>query len=143
MKRTLKYILLVLILTGIGFIQAALAQVNSREGIIMRPQVKYESSGLRDPFRSYLIKDQPGAVSLDKSKINLDAFKLQGVIWGGKIAQAIINNQVVVAGGVVDGASVLRIEKEGVTLNISGQVVNLAAPGQGYISKEINDTPRL
>ncbi len=138
MKRLASYILLVFSLVAVinfGFI--ALAQENTVDEIITRPQIKYKSGQLRDPFVSVMVKEEKrqdsqkqGAAELNQPKINLSALEVQGVIWGAKMPQAIINNKVLVAGDSIDGAEILSIDKKGVTLSFAGEVVHLAAPGQ-------------
>lgn len=144
MKRLSSYILLVFSLTVVincGFI--VLAQENTDDGIITRPQIKYKSGELRDPFASVMAKEEKrqdsqkqGAAELNQPKINLSALDVEGIIWGGKMPQAIINNKVLVAGDSIDGAEILSIDKKGITLSFAGEVVNLSAPGQNPVLKE-------
>jgi len=138
MKRSYSYILLVFLAAAVinfGFI--ALAQENTVDEIITRPQIKYKSGQLRDPFVSVMVKEEKrqdsqkqGAAELNQPKIDLGALKVQGVIWGTKMSQAIINNKVLVVGDLIDGAEILSINKKGVTLSFAGEVVHLSAPGQ-------------
>lgn len=138
-NRIFKYVLFILIFFEINPACFALAQGDSAGQLIVRPQVKYESGRLRDPFQPYL-GDKPviqfqSAGSLAQSNINLDAFKVQGIIWGGRMPQAIINNKVLAVGGLINEAKILNIDKNGVTLSIAGQVINLPAPGYEKTSK--------
>ncbi len=145
LSRILKFIFLMIILTGMNLVYAALTPINSGSGLIIRPQVKYESSALRDPFRSCLVKE--GAASgtqstskLAQLKINLDTLVVQGVIWGGKIPQAIINNKVLAVGDLIEGGKIISIEKSGIILNFSGEIVTLSTPGQAAMFKRIDKT---
>lgn len=134
MNRACKFILFMLILTGINSVYTVFAQGGLTGELIKRPQVEYKSSQLRDPFQSYLTDGRKaqglqGASDLAKAAINIDALRVQGIIWGGKMPQAIINNQVLSVGDRVDGFSILSIDKDGVSLDVPGEVVNLPAPG--------------
>jgi len=143
-SRMFKYILFIFFLTGINFVYTALAEENTAQGVIIRPQIKYKSSQLRDPFQSYLIKEEKskagqeqGADNLVKPKLDLNLLEVQGIIWGGKIPQSIINNKVLAIGDSINGAEILSIDKSGITLNFAGEILNLSAPGQGVASKKI------
>lgn len=147
MKRLYSYILLVFLLAAAinaGF--AALAQGNTDEEIITRPQIKYKSGELRDPFVPVMVKEEKKeslqekqeAAELNRPKIDLSALKVQGIIWGTKVPQAIINNKILAAGDSIGGAEILSIDKKGITLSFAGEIVNLSAPGQGSVLKESN-----
>jgi len=150
MKRLRSRILLVFSLTAAinsGFI--VLAQEHRGDETIVRPQIKYKSGQLRDPFVSVMVKEekketleQQKAAELNRPKINLSALEVQGIIWGGKIPQAIINNKVLVPGDLIDGAEIVSIDKKGITLSFAGETVNLAAPGQNTVSTQKEQTPR-
>lgn len=141
MNRGCKFILFMLILTGISFAYTVFAQGGSTGGLIKRPQVEYKSSQLRDPFQSYLtdgkkVQGLQGVGDLAKPAINIDALRVQGIIWGGKMPQAIINNQVLAVGDRVDGFPILSIDKDGVSLDVPGEVINLPAPGYEKTSEK-------
>ncbi|MDD5465465.1 MAG: hypothetical protein PHP73_03880 [Candidatus Omnitrophica bacterium] len=143
-KRPYICILLVFFLTAVinfGFI--ALAQENIADEMISRPQIKYKSGQLRDPFASVMLKaankeslQEREAAESNRPKINLSSLDVQGIIWGTKVPQAIINNKVLVAGDSINGAEILSIDKKGVTLSFAGEIVNLPAPGQTPVLKE-------
>ena len=143
-SRACKYILFVFFLIGVidqKFI--ASAEETTTEGIIVRPVVEYNSGKLRDPFRSYLIKEEPEEVlpentDLAKPQLDLDKLKVQGIIWGVKAPQAIINDKVLTIGDLIEGAEILSIEKKGITLSFNGAIFDLTAPGQGPVIKKEN-----
>ena len=143
MSRVPRYILFILILAGMNFIYIASAQENSTGELINRPKLEYKSTQLRDPFQSYLtegvnvLSAQDG---IDSTKIDPNVFVVQGIIWGGKITQAIINNKVVAVGDIIEGAKISRIDKSGITLSVSGGVINLPAPGNEKIYKKDNES---
>jgi len=60
---------------------------------------------------------------------------VQGVIWGGAMPQAIINNRVINIGNVIEGAKVIDINKKGVVLLYKDH--NYLLPS--YVSKYKND----
>jgi hypothetical protein len=149
-SRAFKYILFTFFLTGMNFVYIALAQENVSPGVIVRPELKYKSGQLRDPFQSYLQKEETkpsvqgqGVSNLVQPKINLDTLVVQGIIWGGKIPQAIINNKVLAVGDLIEGAKILSIDKGGIALDLSGEIINLSAPGKNTISEKENNTPRV
>jgi hypothetical protein len=118
---------------------------NSNEGVISRPVIEYSSGDLRDPFNDlfYLEKEKekqsvqvPQESIPDEPMFSLENFKVQGVIWGGKFPQAIINNKVLKVGDLIEGAEIVSIEKEGITLNFSGRLANLVVSGNTPIAKE-------
>jgi len=145
MNRVYRFILFILFLAGamnLRFI--ALAQENKDDEVIARAIVEYKSGQLRDPFQSYIIsekKEEQVAAQKDtgsiKPVLDLNKIEVQGIIWGGKIPQAIVNNKVLAVGDLIEGAQILSIDKGGITLNLSGEIINLPAPGQGAISKNI------
>jgi hypothetical protein len=149
MSRAYKYIVFVFFLiaaTDLTFI--ASAEETTTEGIIARPVMKYKSENLRDPFKSYLIKEEPKQApqeNMDSTKPQLDLGKLtvQGIIWGAKIPQAIINNKVLTIGDLIEGAQILSIEKKGITLSFNGEIFDLAAPGQVPVIKKEEIHPAL
>jgi hypothetical protein len=142
MSRTCKYILFVFFLiTAIGQKFIVLAEEAATDLIIARPTVQYESSKMRDPFRSYLIEEVPKEVpaenaELAKPKLDLNKLQVQGVIWGVKAPQAIINNKVLKIGDLIEGAEILSIEKKGITLSFNGEISDLSAPGQVPVIKK-------
>ena len=99
------------------------AQLNPKPGFAEK--VEYTSQDLRDPFQSpfELYKpveepvEEPGEEPEEKPPPvigGLSDLEVQGIIWGSKTPQAIINNTVVKAGEVIEGAEILAIRKEGV-----------------------------
>lgn len=139
MKRACFYILFVLALAGaVNFRFIALAQEQGAEELITRAKVEYRSGQLRDPFQSYIIREKqaqqttPG-VEVMGPKVDLSRLEVQGLIWGGKLPQALINGKVLIIGDSIEGAEILNIDKKGVTLNFAGEILNLSAPGRNSI----------
>ncbi len=155
MSRPNKFILFLLFLYGlISYCPVVLAQVDMLQKIDMlhqentpeqgtipdvvvnRAPPEYRSAGLRDPFQTYLITDKivkeqaPVMDNLTKPEINFSELKVQGVIWGTKVPQAIINNKVYIVGDKIDDAEIISIDNKGVGLSCAVGIVSLPAPGQ-------------
>lgn len=144
MSRVCKYILFVFFLiTAIDLISMAVAEDAVAEGVIARPVMEYKSDKLRDPFKRYLVKEEPRAlpqenIDLTKPELDLSKLKVQGIIWGAKIPQAIINDKVLTIGDLIEGAEILSIDKKGITLSFNGAVLDLAAPGQNLVQAKVD-----
>jgi len=96
---------------------------------VARPNLEYRADGLRDPFRSPIDKDE-GRMNRAQAQAKkpLPAFTVQGIIWGGKLPQAIINNTVLKIGDPINGAVVNKIEPDGVTVFFDGSEYKLPSP---------------
>ncbi len=122
------------------------AMADEKEGTFSRPVIEYTSGDLRDPFADLLkaaidkekeeqrIKQQitrsPSESLAPKAPLpSLDKFKVQGVIWGGRFPQAIINNQILRVGDSIEGVKIADIDKNKVILNFAGRMVDLPTPG--------------
>jgi hypothetical protein len=118
----------------IGLKFMVLAEELNSAGLIVRPAMEYKSDDLRDPFKTYIIKEQPEVVILDHKELpkqpefDLDKLKVQGIIWGVKTPQAIINGRVLTIGDSIEGAQIVNIEKKGITLSFDGAMFDLCAP---------------
>jgi hypothetical protein len=134
-----------------GFYSSVLA--DNGNGVISRPVIGYSSGDLRDPFRDLLQVaeenekkkketqefDTPASESEQSVPVpSLEKFKVQGIIWGGRFPQAIVNNKMVVIGDTIEGFKVVNIEKKGVTLSFSGKTAILSAPGISSSSEKDN-----
>lgn len=53
---------------------------------------------------------------------------LQGVLWGTARPQAIINRKIVSVGDTLEGAKILAVSKEGVTISFEGQTFQMSLP---------------
>ena len=97
------------------------AQLSPKPGL---PKVEYTGQGLRDPFQSPFELYKPVEEPEEKPPPvigGLSHLEVQGIIWDSKIPQAIINNTVVKAGEVIEGAEILAIRKEGVYVLYEGK----------------------
>lgn len=110
---------------------------SGKEGLI-EPQ-EYKVEALRDPFQSYLAKE--GIKDITGENIELPAKPLpsltvQGIIWGGKVPQAIINNKVLKTGDIIEEVKIIAISNKGITVSFSGQEYNLSTPVQSGPGKK-------
>lgn len=153
MRRADKLLRLIFIITLlVSFAHLVFADSNS-DGVIPRPVIEYSSGDLRDPFSDLFQlaiekekKEKEGQyiqVSLvgtdpEKPMPSLEKFKVQGVIWGGKFPQAIINNKILGVGDLLDGAEIVNIEKKGISLSFAGRIAILATPGNTEIPEKVN-----
>jgi len=94
---------------------------------ILRPKVEYTAEAARDPFQSVAVQ-AAGPTVTTAGEIKAPPLKVQGLIWGGKFPQAIINNKVVKTGDTVENSQVLSIEKDGVTILFENNQFKLPAP---------------
>jgi len=102
--------------------------------VIVRPKVEYKAGGLSDPFQRYKEeKIPPGAQQKEPGLSTPPSLTVQGIIWGGRFPQAIINNKVVKAGDTIEGARVISIDKEGITLLFEGMQYSLSSPAAGAL----------
>lgn len=105
---------------------------------IERPDVEYTADSQRDPFRSLIVEAK--GTGQDESYVpggeELPTLTVQGLVWGGKFPQAIINNKVVKIGDIIEGAQVANIEKGGVRLLFKGKNYSLSSPASGVAQSE-------
>ena len=121
-----------------NFPHIVLAEGNIMNGVISRPVVEYKSGALRDPFRP-LTEKKENKVSQEKEGKKVDLIqpgsdlgnlKVQGIIWGGRFPQAIINDRVWTVGDVIEGAEILSIDEKGITLSSGGAAHNLTVSNE-------------
>lgn len=90
-------------------------------------KIEYKAEGLRDPFQEQKIeiKEEPEAEVETKP---LPALQVQGIVWGGSIPQAIINNKVVRVGDTIEEARIVDITKNGIIVFSENKKYNLPIP---------------
>ncbi len=89
---------------------------------IARPEIAYKAEGLRDPFQNPFAAEagKPGAGGEGAASVEKHpppSLSVQGLIWGGNLSQAIVNNKVVKVGDAIGGARVISIDKNGIWLH--------------------------
>jgi len=98
--------------------------------VIKVPIVEYKAGDLRDPFQKYLKKRISEVKPVEKASLPLPSLTVQGIIWGGDLPQAIINNKVVKKGDTIEGVRIVDINKNGVAIFFEGQQYNLSSPAK-------------
>lgn len=133
--------------TTLFFYSDVLAQ--QRKDTSIRSRLHYRGADLRDPFMDYLPKEKEIKISKvqeEKEKkerkseeilTTLSSFSVQGIAWGGKLPQAIIDGTVVKIGDIIKEAEVIDIDKEGVTLIYNDRRYKIPAPA--YTSPEATE----
>jgi len=94
---------------------------------LTKQKVEYHAEGIRDPFKPLKIELEE-ATSEEETTQTLPDLKIQGVVWGGSLPQAIINNKVVKVGDTIEKAKVIDINKDGITVLFSGRKYNIYSP---------------
>ena len=95
--------------------------------------VDYTSSELRDPFETYVPKEEAPLTpsQLQEEVFNPPTLTIQGITWGSNFPQAIVNNKVIKAGDVIEGAEVVRIKSNAIIFRIGTREFTLASPAAG------------
>ena len=99
-------------------------------------KVEYKADESADPFAVGEQAAEPAKPVVVEKK-PLPPLEIQGLIWGGNLPQAIVNNKVVRVGDTIDSARVTDINKEGIWFSYDGQSYNLTAPGLYSSRQEI------
>lgn len=115
---------------------------NSRAEVSLRPKVEYKAETPRNPFYNYLkaetYKKPEGEAGQTQTeeKVDLAKFIVQGIIWGGQLPQAIINDRVLTIGDVIEESKIETIDKSGVTLSFKTQIFKLSSPASGQMNNQ-------
>jgi hypothetical protein len=113
----------------------------SKSDSVVLPKIEYKAEGLRDPFESFF-KKEPVApsgiiteeqVSAPQAPVLPPSLTVQGIIWGGKIPQAIINDKVVKIGDVIAESKIIDISKETVKILFQNHSFNLTSPAASQL----------
>lgn len=103
------------------------------EDSLQAQPLEYEADGLRNPFQTP-IEEEEAKEQVLQEQAHVEPLKplpsltIQGIVWGGALTQAIINNKVLKVGDTVEEARIININKEGVTVLFGGQQYNLSSP---------------
>lgn len=107
---------------------------------ITRPNVEYKAGNFRDPFQIEIEEEsaEPGKIEeISEETYALSPLTVQGIIWGGRFPQAIVNNKVLKIGDTIEGALVIDIKKDEITLLYKGKQYKLSSTRAGAVpSKE-------
>ncbi|MCX5700817.1 MAG: hypothetical protein NTZ63_04685 [Candidatus Omnitrophica bacterium] len=92
-----------------------------------RYSIQYRSGDMRDPFVSQISKkDEKSVEQIDAPP--LPQFTVQGLIWGGVLPQAIINNKVYKVGDTIEEARITDISREGIKVYFHRHEYTVPAP---------------
>jgi hypothetical protein len=121
-------------ITDIQKVESAVLNTGEKVPIITRPKLTYDAADLKDPFDDFLPKVKPKSTSkipgggMDVQAAPLPSFAVQGLLWGGSLPQAVIDNQVVKVGDVIQDAEIVEISKDGVKVLYNKKIYKLASP---------------
>ncbi len=101
--------------------------------IIIRSKLAYDPVVSTDPFDDFLpkVKKTPVRGSGFGSEVQvapLPAFNVQGIVWGGAVPQAVIDDQVVKIGDIVQDAEIVEISKDGIKVLYNKRIYKLGPP---------------
>ena len=113
----------------------------SKSDRVVLPKIEYKAEGLRDPFESVFKKEAVAPsttgtgeqVSETQAQVLPPSLGVQGIIWGGKIPQAIVNDKVVKIGDVIAEAKIIDISKEAVKILFKNRSFNLTSPAASQL----------
>lgn len=103
------------------------------EDSLQAQPLEYEADGLRNPFQTPIeeekVKEQvPQEPTQVEPLKPLPSLTIQGIVWGGSLPQAIINNKVLKVGDTIEEVRIVDINKDGVTVLFGGQQYSLYSP---------------
>ena len=112
----------------------------------LRPTVTYSSENKKDPFQGPVKEivtpvqsSAPTPLTAPESRpetLKPPELEVQGIIWGGRLNQAIINKSVVKVGDTIEGAQIIKIEKGGVVVSFGKKEFLLVSPAGGTSTPE-------
>jgi hypothetical protein len=97
------------------------------------PTVQYTADHVRDPLKS-LLPEAPATSQTSSTSTQAPrpaavpaapAVSVQGVLWGGSHPKAIVNGEVYAVGDLVQGARIVSIHRDGVTVESQGKSFQL------------------
>jgi hypothetical protein len=106
-------------------------QAGAKPAILDRPHLQYTSGDQRDPFKTLIIKDEKaGTVQVAPGvEEKPPQMTVQGIIWGGALPVAIIDDELVKVGDTTkEGAKITSIAKEGIGFLYKDKNFNIPSP---------------
>jgi len=104
---------------------AKVPEVTAGAGSPEENKIEYKSEDLRNPFEEEKIEIQQEQPKEEAQVKPLPSLEIQGIVWGGSLPQAIINNEVVSVGDTIEEARITDINKSGVTVFFGNRQYNL------------------
>jgi hypothetical protein len=135
MNRVAIIIIFIFLTTPVFLFKQEMAMSEPGPENYLEPPVVYNAEGLKDPFM--LPKIEENKVQLPESGLEPKipevmvvppALTIQGILWGGRSAQAIINQKIVKIGDILEGARIIDIKKEGIIIDFQGQQFSFPEP---------------
>jgi len=134
-------VILFISLTGLVFsLETARAEeAMAPAGLQAASKVEYKSEDARDPFEEEKTEDKGQSKQQAEAK-PLPNLQIQGIVWGGGLPQAIINNKVMRVGDTIEGVQITDINKKGVTVFFDSRRYTLSTslPGTSQSPKHTN-----
>lgn len=141
MKKQGKIIIILLfflIIPNILVNRATRAEEKPLAQVSPRPKIEYKAEDLQEPFGEGEEQTE-GAVERKPAQIEpLPTLTIQGIVWGGTLPQAIIENKVVKIGDTINDVRIVDINKDGLVLFYHGQQYNLSSPAKTDLKKPQN-----
>lgn len=104
------------------------------EEVVSVPTVEYKAEASRDLFREYKKEKETTEAAQEASVKPLPALTVQGIVWGGSMPQAIINNQVLKEGDVIGEIKITKINKNEIEVFYTGRLYVISSPASKAIS---------
>jgi hypothetical protein len=107
--------------------------------------VEYSAERLRDPFKSYIVKENKTAEAPPREAESdvlkpLPVFTVQGVFWGGRFPQAIIDNKIVKEGDVIQDAKVINISRDSIRFMFANREFSVSPASTALSQDMLNPT---
>jgi hypothetical protein len=102
---------------------------------ILLPNIEYKSEGLRDPFEGVFKTEgqAQGPVMQAPLQVSPPPLTVQGIIWGGKMPQAIVNEKVAKVGDTVADAKITAINKDGIEVTYKNYTFKIMSPAAAQL----------
>ncbi len=126
--------LLLIVAVSCGALIAAGNPLQPAEEVVSVPTVEYKAGMLRDPFQGYKEEKETAQAASEAMVKPLPALTVQGIVWGGSIPQAIINNKVLKEGDLIGEVKITKINKEGIEVFYTGRPYLISSPANNAIS---------
>ena len=96
-----------------------------------RPNIEYTAEQFKDPFQSVFVDKWSGEEGEQKQEsAQPPSLTINGIVWGGNVPQAVINNSIVRAGDVVGETKIIKIDKDGVVVSVNGRQYFFPSPAK-------------
>ncbi|MFA4984100.1 MAG: hypothetical protein WC559_02150 [Candidatus Omnitrophota bacterium] len=129
LRTAIAFIFSVRLLIAYGEALAANPQPPSGDSQL-KPGVEYKAENFPDPFIDFQAEEKKEETRKTEKLKPLPSLVVQGMIWGGNLPQAIINNKVLTIGDAIDGVKIKSIDKEGISVIFENQLYKLTSPAE-------------